>query len=131
MGIASILLWLRDNWKVAAIAAIIIAIVVYVESLRVEIALKDGKITSLQADLAVAQQNNITLTGAVNAQNDAVGKISALADQTKRGFDALGVNVAQQTSVLDSRLAAILKDKKPVTCEDTVKYLIDAAKGYK
>ena len=131
MGFTIILGFIKDNWKVVLAAVLVIALVVYVEGLRVEIAMKDSKITSLESDLLTVKQNNATLTSALSTQNGAIDKIGELAAQTKKSFDALGVNVTQQTTQLDARLMAILKDKKPITCEDTIKYLIDASKGYK
>lgn len=131
MDFVSILKVAKDNWKVIAWAGVAIALVIYVSALRIEIATKDSDIASLKADVATLRQNNATLDAALGTQNAAIGKISELSAQTKKGFEALGINVNNQTTTLNTRLAEILKDKKPITCEDTIKYLIDASKGYK
>lgn len=131
MDFITILKFLKDNWKAIVVAGVAIALVLYISALRIEVATKDAKIASLEADVVTLKQNNATLDSALSTQNDAIGKISDLAAQTKKGFEALGINVNNQTTTLNTRLAEILKDKKPITCEDTIKYLIDASKGYK
>ena len=131
MDFITILKFLKDNWKAIVVAGAAIALVLYISALRIEVATKDAKIASLEADVVTLKQNNATLDAALGTQNEAIGKISELAAQTKKGFESLGINVNNQTATLNIRLAEILKDKKPITCEDTIKYLIDASKGYK
>lgn len=130
MGITAILALAKDNWKAVGCAILVVCAVVYVMSLRLEIAHQETTIATLEADNTTLKQNNAVLSTALTTQNNAIDEISKLSSQTKKGFEALGVNVSNQTVALNTRLAAILKDKKPITCEETIKYLIDASKEY-
>lgn len=130
MGITAILALAKDNWKVIGVAILLVCAVVYVTSLRLEIAHQETTIATLEADNTTLKQNNAVLSTALTTQNNAIDEISKLSSQTKKSFEALGVNVSNQTVALDIKLAAILKDKKPITCEETIKYLIDASKEY-
>ncbi len=130
MWIFSAIGFAKDNWKVLAVAVAAIILLVYVESLRVDILQKENQITKLQADNATLQHNVDTLEGSLKFQNAAIDKIDGLAKLTQQSFSKLGVDVANQGSSLNNTLTNILKEKKPVTCEDTIKYLIEAQKGY-
>lgn len=130
LWIFSVLGYVKDNWKVIAIAAAVIAAIMYVQSLRLEIAHQETQIVQLTNDNATLKHNAETLEIALKNQNDAIGKIDDLAKVTRQSFAKLGVDVAAQSSSLSATLASILKDKKPKTCEETITYLIEAQKGY-
>ena len=131
MGFTTILSFLSDNWKAIVIGLLVAGAIFYVQALRVDIAHKETEIVGLKHDVEVLTTNNATLTTALDTQNGAIGKISDLATATQKGFQQLGVNINQQSVALDARLQSILKDKKPITCDDTIKYLIEARKGFK
>ena len=121
---------IKDNWKLATIAIVALVVVVYVQSLRLEIAHQETQIVQLTNDNATLKHNAETLEIALKNQNDAIGKIDDLAKVTRQSFAKLGVDVAAQSSNLSTTLANILKDKKPKTCGETITYLIEAQKGY-
>lgn len=125
-----IISFVKDNWKALTIAAVVIAAVMYVQGLRLEIAMQETKIVQLQHDIETLEQNNKTLEAAIKTQNNAIDKIDALAAATNKHFAKLGVSVGAQSAELSNQLANILKDKKPKTCEETMTYLLDARKGY-
>lgn len=128
--IFSALGYVKDNWKLVSLIIVGLIIFAYVEMLRIDILQKENQIIKLQADNATLQHNVDTLEGAIKSQNVAIDKIDALAKITQQSFSKLGVDVANQGASLNTTLVNILKEKKPVTCDDTIKYLIEARKGY-
>lgn len=128
--IFSALGYVKDNWKLVSLIVVGLIIALYVESLRIDILQKENQIIKLQADNATLQHNVNVLEGSLQFQNTAIDKIDALTKTTQQSFAKLGIDVANQGATLNSTLSNILKEKKPVTCEDTIKYLIEAQKGY-
>ena len=128
--IFSALGYVKDNWKLVSLVIIGLIIFAYVEMLRIDVLQKENQIIKLEHENATLKHNAESLEAALKTQNDTIGKIDALAKQTQQSFARLGVDVANQGTNLNTPLANILKDKRPVTCEDTIRYLIEAQKGY-
>jgi peptidoglycan hydrolase CwlO-like protein len=125
------LLFLKTWWKEILFALVIAADVWYVQNLRVTVAQQETKIVLLEADNKTLKDNNATLVASIGAVNGSLEKLGKGVDKTNQSFAALGKTVDTQSKNLDSRLALILKDKKPLTCQDAIKYLLDATKEYK
>jgi peptidoglycan hydrolase CwlO-like protein len=131
MGTGIIFAFLKSWWKELLFGAIILAGVLYMRSLYSTIDSQAHKITELTTANGIFKENNEKLTTAINSTTASIDKLAKGADQTNKAFAGLTGTVKAQSNNLDSRLAAILKDKKPVTCEATIQYLIDAAKEFK
>ena len=129
LWIFSVLGYVKDNWKVIAIAAAVIAAIMYVQSLRLEIAHQETQIVQLTNDNATLKHNAETLETALKNQNDAIGKIDNLAALTQKNFAKLGVDVAAQNQSLAVALSDILRTEKPKTCEEALLYLVKSQKG--
>jgi FtsZ-binding cell division protein ZapB len=109
---------------------LIVAVYGYWAHLESTIEGQQKTIVTLQTSVATLQANNEKLNATVQANSDAVVKLAEGTQQTVQGFAALQNTVTARTGTLQSQLRGILAEKKPQTCDDTIKYLIDAAQGY-
>ena len=125
------LMFLKKWWKEILIALVIIGAIWYVRNLQNTV--EEQKVTITQMELANAtlKESNRTLTNTVTANNKTIAELGKGADQTKREFDKLNIQVEHQTSVLTKRLKDIMSRKAPVTCDDTITYMLEAAPTYK
>lgn len=121
---------LKVWWKPVAIIALLLAFVGYIYHLNHTIDKQLLTIATLQQENDTIKQNNAVLEASVNANNQAIGKLAAGADLTQKAFATLSSNVKAQLTGLDSQLKRIANEQKPVTCEDTIRYLIDAVPEY-
>lgn len=118
-------------WKEILIALVIIGAILYVRNLQNTVEEQRTKITNLTTANQVLTDSNKVLTNTVTANNKTIEEMSKGADQTKKEFAKLNVQVAQQTSVLTKRLKDIMSRKAPETCEDTIKYMLEVVPTYK
>lgn len=127
-------LFFAKHWKglllLGMLAATVFSIWFYLNGLYSTIDAQAKQVTELTAANKVLTDNNEKLTVALNASNQSIKALADGADQTKKAFNGLSTTVKTQTATLDSRLKSILTEKKPVTCEDTILYLLRAAKEY-
>lgn len=131
MGYASIIKFLGTWWKEIGIALVVLAAYLYVTNLQDTVKSQEQDIAVLETNNAALTANNALLETAIGKTNAALDKISSGAGDTKQAFAALNLTVVQQSKALDSKLASILQDKKPITCQDAIQYLVDAKKDYK
>lgn len=124
------LIFLKAWWKEILIALIIAAAALYVHNLNSTIADQTKTISDLKLENTIVKDNNAKLEAAISANNAAITKLADGAESTKSAFEKLNTNVKGQLNGLDGRLKTILASKKPVTCEETIQYLIDGAKEY-
>ncbi len=128
-GIA--LKFLMSWWKEILIALVIIAGVLYVRNLQNTVEEQRTEITNLATANQVLTDSNKVLTNTVTANNKTIDELSKGADKTKREFDKLNIQVEHQTTVLTKRLKDIMSRKAPVTCDDTITYMLEAVPTYK
>lgn len=128
---AFLLPFLRTWWKLIIIVMIIAAGVMWYKHLTNTIEDQREQIASLTTENTVIKENNAKLEASIQANNTAISKLAEGAADTKRNFAALGSTVRSQSDSLEQRLRGILVERKPQTCEETIQYLIDAAKEYK
>lgn len=125
-----VLKFLLRWWKEILIALVIVGAVWYVRNLQNTVEEQRTEITNLTTANKVLKDSNEVLTKTVTANNRTIEELSKGADQTKREFDKLTIQVEQQTRVLTKRLKDIMSRPLPETCEDTIKYMIDAVPTY-
>lgn len=127
-----VLVWafLRSYWKEILVALIVAAIAGYWFHLEHTIDSQATQIIQLQTSVDTLKDNNVKLVGVIDANNQAVNKIAEASTATLTAFGTLNSTVSKQSGTLNAALAAVRAEKKPQTCDDTIKYLVDAAKGY-
>lgn len=124
------LAFLKTWWKEIAVAALAATVYLYWHHLTSQITSLENNIISLQTVNTVLKSNNDKLELAIKTNNSAVQALSDGATKTKSDFNDLNANVTAQIAALNPKLTAILKGVKPVSCEATVKYLLDARTEY-
>lgn len=117
-------------WKPLLAAFVVAGAATYVIRLRDTITDQQRQIATLKVENEIVKANNAVLTASIQASNQAIDKLADGAKTTQQAFVSLSSNVKGQLQGLDKRLQQISVETKPATCEDTIKYLIDAAKGY-
>lgn len=117
-------------WKPLLAAFVVAGAATYVIRLRDTITDQQRQIATLEVENEIVKANNAVLTASIQASNQAIDKLADGAKTTQQAFASLSSNVKGQLQGLDKRLQQISFEAKPATCEDTIKYLIDAAKGY-
>lgn len=122
--------FLRKWWKEIFIILVIAGGWFYYKHLVNTIDDQRTQIAQLETAKQILEDNNKKLIGAIDANNAAINKLAESTDATKKNFAALGSTVKTQNTNLEARLRAILAEKKPLTCDDTIQYLIDAVKDY-
>jgi peptidoglycan hydrolase CwlO-like protein len=122
--------FLKSNWKAIALAMLVAGVLLYIHTLKVERAHLHTQVTELNAQITTLKNNNAVLESSIKATNTALERTSEAAKQTKDGFAALGATVTAANNNVASKLAKIQTGVKPSTCEDTLKYLINAAQEY-
>lgn len=123
--------FLAKWWKEIFIVLAIIGAVLYVRNLQSTVEEQRTTIAQMQAANQILKDSNKTLTATVIANNKTIDELHKGADQTKAAFDKLHASVEHQTQILNKRLHDIMSRPAPVTCDDTIKYMIDAVPSYK
>jgi predicted nucleic acid-binding Zn-ribbon protein len=122
---------LKEYWLHILVIVIMLGMLGFIGVLKIDNANQRTEIVKLEAENTTLSKNNELLSRALDVQNTAIGKLSDTANDAKKNFDKLNTTVVTQNAALDAKLNQMLKDKKPVTCQDTIKYLIDAKAQYK
>lgn len=132
MDPASIALkFLARWWKEILIVLVIVAGIWYVRNLQTTVKDQATTITQMTIVNKTLEDSNKTLTNTVAANNKTIAEMGKGAAQTKEDFARLNGQVEAQTRVLTNRLRDILNRPAPVTCNDTIDYMLEAAPTYK
>ena len=121
---------LSKYWKYLAIIAILCGIGLYWHNLTSTITSQKSTIDAQQQAIATYAANNKTLADSITTMNKSIDALSSATHATNQQFDTLGKKVTTQIQGLKVQQASILQEPKPTTCEDTIKYLIDAVPEY-
>jgi len=130
MPISIILELLKGNWKLILGAVLVAGTIFYVQSLRLEIANKALEIQKLTTDNAVLTENNSRLKEAIIISNKSLDLSDKAAKKAKADVDVVKGRMLQQTNDLKQRLADILNQKEPATCNESIVFLLSNVKGY-
>ena len=124
------LLFLKAWWKEIAIALIVGGGIWYVNHLQNTVDKQKQQLVVQAAQNKVLIENDQVLQNAINATNKSFEAIDKIDKNNKEQFAKLQTVVNSTNTTISKRLAAILVEKKPQNCDQTIQYLIDAAKGY-
>lgn len=130
MPISLVLSFLKGNWKLILGAVVIIGALWYVEGLRIKVANQATEIVTLTDDNKVLTDNNTKLEDAIKVSNAALDKTDKAAKAAAADFAVIQHNILQQSAALKQQLAGILQQKDPLTCNDSIIFLISNVKGY-
>lgn len=129
--------FIKQFWPYLLVAAALFGVFLYwqglqneIKNLNAEITRKNTEIAVLQTRLSTCEANFTGVKGAIDTQNTAIGKVGKLVEKNQKDWKALVGKINSSNDELSKRLAEILKESKPETCEAAIKYLIDARKGY-
>lgn len=125
-----IFLFMKRWWKELIVVIAIAAVVLHYRSLTSTIEDQRVSIATLTNENTIIKQNNEKLEQAIVASNKSIELLAAGTSQTKKDFATLNKAVKGQASDLEVKLRGILAEAPPQSCEDTIKYLVDAVKGY-
>ena len=126
-----ILPFLKQYWKAALIGAFVLSIVLYIAYLRSANAGLEQDIVDLKGQLVTCQDNSQKLQDSLTAINQSLGVISTTMDATSKQFVDLNATILKSTTVLKGKMDKfVANDIKPIDCQSTIKYLIDAKKEY-
>lgn len=137
LKLKSVLQFVVKNWQYILLLAILASGFFYWQSLKHQISdlelkleAKQNEIAALQLQVQTCEANFKGLVGSLEAQNDALGKIDETIKKSQQDWKKLANTITTSNAVLDRRLREILNDKKPESCEEAIRYLLDARKGY-
>lgn len=131
MGFITAFKLVKHHWKLIIALVVIVLTLAYVAILHGTISEQSNRIAELTAANVTLKENNVRLQSAITLSNTAIDKLAQGADATNKAFKGLNSLVKAQSSDLEARLRIILQEKKPQTCEDTILYLIQAAREMK
>jgi hypothetical protein len=127
----ALLSFIKNNWLPILVVVSVLGTVWYVGHLKDTIEKQQKDIVTLTAQRDALQDSNNKLTASIAVTNKAVELMRDLAPNTKKQFDALSAKVGQQSDAVAAKIQRILAEKKPITCEETIDYLINAQKEFK
>lgn len=122
---------LQNYWKPILIGCLALGAYLYVNNLKDTIADQQKEIGVLTVQRNELQASNDKLTASIAVTNKAIEEIRTLAPSTKKEFDTLSAKVSRQSDEIAAKIRRILEEKKPLTCEETIEYLIRAPKEFK
>jgi hypothetical protein len=124
------MIFLQMWWKELVVAAVVAGGIWYVHHLQTTVEDQAKTIAVQEAQATVLKANQELLQTAIDATNKSFERIDKVDKLNKDQFAKLQTTVSASSDALAKRLTGILAGKKPVTCEETIQYLIDASKGY-
>ena len=117
-------------WRQLVVATLVIGAVWYVSHLHNVISEKDRLITELTSRNSILVTNQQTLTSALDRFNQSIDVLARGAIDTQQKFSDLNNTVSSQTTKLTAQINQIKNAPKPVDCQSTIKYLLDAIPEY-
>lgn len=88
------------------------------------------QVVELQTANQICNDNNAKLESNIANMNKAIDKLSTVTTNQTNKIESFKKDVATRTDSIKSEVKKILAGQKPQTCEDSIKYLIDATKEY-
>jgi hypothetical protein len=130
MTAALIVEFVKANWKLLLSGGLILVLVLYVEGLRLDNAHQATKIETLASEVATLSSDNDSLKASIVVANAALDVTNAAASKAAADFARMHGVIQQQNVDLQKQLDAIMATKDPATCNDSIIYLINNAKGF-
>jgi len=129
--------FLRKHWRGVLVAVVLGSAALYVLNLkntiadqRIKLADAEQKLTVCEQNVATLRDSNAKLEKSISDTNQIVSKFEDANTITKQQFDTLKANAEANTRKLNQQLQTIMKDKKPQTCDEAIRYLIQGQKEY-
>lgn len=126
-----LLKFLAKWWKEIFIAVVIAGGMFYVYHLNQTVDSQRDTIARLSVDKKLLADDNSQLRRVIVANSETIAEMSKATTKTKADFEALAAHVSSQTQILTTRLRELKNQPIPVTCDDTINYMIKAAPSYK
>lgn len=123
MGITIVIQFIRKNWLPMLITAILFSFIIYVQTLRTNI-------ISLKMDVLRLNTDLDNCLGTIEDRNNTIESWSKQSEQQFHEMTALRSQLDDITKYNNKRIDNILKKKTPVTCSESIGYLIEVAKEY-
>lgn len=120
---------LVKNWKLIAAVALLLAALLYVQTLERKVLKHETTIAQQKADIDTLTSNNQRLQSTIDANNKALELISDGSNGAKLKVDQLQQTIKQQTASINAKLALINSSNQPSTCADAIKSLIANGPG--
>lgn len=124
------LAFLRMWWKEIFIVAVIAGGVWYVYNLHDKIDEQQEQLRIAQINIDTLTANNTRLENAVKEANVLVERFDKFAADTRTNFADLNKSVTGSNLAMSRQQQMILRERKPQTCEEAIKYLIDAQREF-
>lgn len=122
---------LQTYWKEIALLLVVCLGVWYVQHLRSTVERQAEAISTLEASVKVYKHNDEVMTNALESVKQSFKIIDEIDRKNKETFAQMEKVVNANNGKLAQQLRGMLSDKKPVTCDETIQYLIDAKGAYK
>ena len=120
-GGVGIIPFLLKHWQAIAIVVLISSIIIYHQY-------RTYTISSLQSKLELCTKGKEELAQLLQKQNNRIEELVKKGRMEAAKFEELKTKIESSKLSLDSRINIILSEPKPQTCENAIKYLIDAKK---
>lgn len=89
------------------------------------------QVVQIKEQMAVCEANRKDLEDKINKVNKAIDVMNAVTNRNTVQLQKLQQDVQSKTGDIKAGVDKILAGQKPKSCEDSIKYLIDAVKEYK
>lgn len=121
---------LKRYWMWILLAIVIASAYFYITGLIHENKALNQKVTELQIQKKICEDNTRSLEEKLDMINRSIDQLSDVTQKQTAKLDALGRDVTARTKDIKNDVQTVLNGQKPKSCEDAIKYLIDARKEY-
>lgn len=118
---------IAKNWKPLLLILVIASVFMYHNHLTSTIDRQKHEIVMLTNNNSVLKLNNLKFKTAINKNNKLLSKLNHESRVKQQEFNELSVELQHKTKQLNKKIQQI---KKPGSCEETIKFLIDAVEDY-
>lgn len=125
-----ILKWMLSNWKLVAGGVVVLLVLTYIKALQLQISSQTKQLVDLASEVATCKQNVDTLSRGIDVQNEAIAATDSQFQRSEAEFKQLEKTISRQVKQIE-QFKRVLAEPKPATCEETIKYLIEARKEYR
>jgi hypothetical protein len=127
----------KVHWKLLLVIVVLAIPALYALKLNATIKLQEQTLTKQAATIAqdvvnikTLNDNATTLKAAITDANAMIAKFDKFSADSKAAFNKINQTTVTQNVALAKQLQNVLHEKTPLTCEDSIKYLITAKNGY-
>ena len=122
------MIFLKKFWKEIIIGLAITYIIGFITYINHQNNTYREQLTTIKLDLSQSAKANATLISTIKDTNKKIDDWSTQSKVYLDQMNSLQSRLNQQTSVVNSKINALLSQPKPKTCDDSIKYLISEGK---